>query len=70
MPSDPSWSPSSTPRRTRSGPKLLALLVASVLIAATMAGPAAADDSPLTYLGNVRHAVSGIYVPTGTTEAF
>ena len=70
MPSDQSRSPSSALRRRRSGPRLLAGLLASVLIATAVAAPAAADDSPLTYLGDVRHTVSGVYITTGTTEAF
>ncbi len=70
MPSDQSRSPSSALRRRRSGPRLLAGLLASVLIATAVAAPAAADDSPLTYMGDVRHTVSGVYITTGTTEAF
>lgn len=34
------------------------------------AAPAAAEDSPLDHVGHVDHPVSGIYISTGTTEAF
>lgn len=34
------------------------------------AAPASADASPLNFLGTVDHRVAGVYMTTGTTEAF
>ena len=35
-----------------------------------MSSPASATDSPLDLVGTIDHPVSGIYIDTGTTEAF
>jgi len=42
----------------------------SVFAVGQPAGPAGAENSPLSYLGTLTHPVSGVYVTTGTAEAF
>lgn len=59
---------SNTRRRPR---ELIALVVcAAVLAVLAPAAPAAADTSPLSFTATISHAVSGVYVTTGTAEAF
>ena len=41
-----------------------------VVVMAAAGAPAGAADSPLSSVGHVDHEVSGVYISTGTTEAF
>ncbi|MEO6628659.1 MAG: FG-GAP-like repeat-containing protein [Aquihabitans sp.] len=56
------------PQRCR---ELFALVVsAAILSVLAPAPPAAADSSPLSLTATITHPVSGVYVTTGTSEAF
>jgi hypothetical protein len=48
-------------------------VVVAILLAVGVTGPTSpvgAADAPLSLLGEIRHPVSGVYIGTGTTEAF
>ncbi len=50
--------------------RVVTLWLVTIGLVISVTTEAVVADAPLRYLGDVRHPVSGIYISTGTTEAF